>query len=75
MELGQPQHDRPATCVIAQQYSSTTFILLLFHSCKENFGASCKRPITSILFTFYKTKLLKSESAYIEIAQVGECPF
>jgi len=35
----QQQHDRPAACVVAQQYSSSTFVSLSFHSCKEKFGA------------------------------------
>jgi hypothetical protein len=34
-----PQHDRTAICVIAQQYSSATFIPLRFHFHKESFGA------------------------------------
>jgi hypothetical protein len=29
------QHDRPAACVIAQQYSSATYVLLRFHSRKD----------------------------------------
>ena len=29
------QHDRPAACVIAQQYSSAIFVLLRFHSRKK----------------------------------------
>jgi hypothetical protein len=34
----QPQHDRPAACVIAQQYSSATFVSLRFHSGKKKIG-------------------------------------
>jgi hypothetical protein len=34
-----PQWDRPAACVIAQQYSSANFSLR-FHSCKETFSSS-----------------------------------
>jgi len=33
----------PGTCVIAQQYSSTTFFSLPFHSCTEKFGALTKK--------------------------------
>jgi len=33
-ETDQLQHNRPATCVIAYSYSSTTFITLCFLSCK-----------------------------------------
>jgi hypothetical protein len=39
-----PQHiGRRAACVIAQQYSSATFISLWFHSRKEKFGARLKK--------------------------------
>jgi hypothetical protein len=31
LECDRPQHDRPAACVIAQQYSSVTLVLLGFH--------------------------------------------
>jgi hypothetical protein len=37
MEPHRPQHDCHAVYVIAQQYSSATFDLLLFHSRKEKF--------------------------------------
>jgi hypothetical protein len=37
-----PQHDHTAVCVIAQQYSSTTYIPLPFYSHKESFGAPSK---------------------------------
>jgi hypothetical protein len=30
LEFDQPQHDRPAICVVAQQYSSVTFVSLRF---------------------------------------------
>jgi hypothetical protein len=31
------QHDRPAVCVIAQQYSYATLVSLRFHPRKEKF--------------------------------------
>jgi hypothetical protein len=37
MEPHQLQHDRPGACVIAQQYSSATFVSLRFNSRKEKF--------------------------------------
>jgi hypothetical protein len=37
--MGHDQHDRPVACVIAQQYSSATFVLLRFYSRAEKFGA------------------------------------
>jgi hypothetical protein len=39
LEPDRPQHDRPADCVIAQHYSSDTFVLLRFYSRKEKLGA------------------------------------
>ena len=39
LETDRPQHDRPATCVIAQQYSSAAVIPLHFQSREENLGA------------------------------------
>jgi hypothetical protein len=39
MERDWPQHDRSAACVIAQQYSSSTFVSLCFNSRKEKQGA------------------------------------
>jgi hypothetical protein len=45
MEPDEPQHDRPLACVIAQQYSSAIFVLLRFHSSKEEFGPRFKNII------------------------------
>ena len=67
LELDRPQHDRPTACAIAQQYSSTTFVCLRFHIRKEEFGA---RFNNAILYSFFK--ILKSETAQLEIASVGE---
>ena len=39
MEPDRPQHDCLAACVIAQQYSSACFVLLLFHCRKDEAGA------------------------------------
>jgi hypothetical protein len=33
------QHDRPDACDIAQQYSSSTFVSLPFHTRKKKIGA------------------------------------
>jgi hypothetical protein len=41
----QPQRDRPTACVIARQYSSSTFASSRFHSHKEKFGAPFKNFI------------------------------
>ena len=39
LEPDRLQHDGPAVCVIAQQYSSATFVSLIFHFHKKKFGA------------------------------------
>jgi hypothetical protein len=36
------QRDRPVACVIAQQYSSATFVSSRFHYLKEKFGVRFK---------------------------------
>ena len=46
LEPDRPQHDRPAASVIAQQYSSATFVSLCYHSRKEIFGVHFKNVIT-----------------------------
>jgi len=50
VEPDRSQRDRPAACVIAQQYSSTKFVSLLFHSRKEKFGAVKSRYFKISLF-------------------------
>ena len=49
LEPDRPQHDRPATSVIAQQYCSTTIVSLHFNSRNEKFGARLKNVIRSCL--------------------------
>ena len=39
LETDEPQHDRLVACVIAQQYSFTTFVSLRFDSRMVEFGA------------------------------------
>jgi len=51
------QHDRTATCIIAQQYSSVTFASLRFHSRKEKFGVRVKLKKSLFnLFLIFKTR-------------------
>jgi len=45
-----PQNDRPAACVIAQQYSSAKFVSLRLHSHMEKFGARFKNVTDFIFF-------------------------
>jgi hypothetical protein len=52
MEPDRPQHDRPAACVIAQQYSSATFVTLRFSSPQRKFRRAFKK-ITSISFLLF----------------------
>jgi len=54
------QHDHPTATayVIAQQYSSSTFVSLCFYSHKEKLGACIKGVIVSF-FTFFKLRNLK----------------
>lgn len=45
---------------VAQQYSSTTFVLLWFHSCKEKLGTHFKNIILSFLISlFYFLSIMK----------------
>jgi hypothetical protein len=48
LEPDRPQHDRTASCVIAQQYSSAAFVSLRFRSSKEKAGVHLKNAVISI---------------------------
>jgi hypothetical protein len=56
--IGRSMTSPPNACVIAQQHSSTTFVLFRFHSRMENFGANFKTVISN-LFTSLKLRNLK----------------
>ena len=45
LKSDRPQHDYPAACVVAQQYSPSTFVQLHFHSYKEKFGERLRNVI------------------------------
>jgi hypothetical protein len=49
-----PQHDRQVACVIAQHYSSGTFVSLRFHSRKEKLSSRLKEVIISPFICFFK---------------------
>jgi hypothetical protein len=53
LQRDRPQHDRPAACVIAQQYSSATIIVLRIHSRKKKvrraFQSSCYFALLTML--------------------------
>jgi hypothetical protein len=53
MEPDRLQRGRPATCVIAQQYSSAIFVSFAFHSRKEKVGAPLKKRHRLNLFLFF----------------------
>jgi hypothetical protein len=55
----QLQHDCHAARVIAQQYSSATFVSLHFHSRKEKFNARLKNLL---FYFFYFFKLRKNDA-------------
>jgi hypothetical protein len=48
LETVRPQHDCPAACVVAQQYSSATLLSLRCHYRKKKFGAIFKTATLSI---------------------------
>jgi len=50
--LDQQQHDCFAVCVVAQQYSSTTFVSLCFHYRKEKFCANFENEIVFAFLLF-----------------------
>jgi hypothetical protein len=60
LELNRPQHERPAACVIAQQYSSATFVSLRTHSRKKKNSAYIFKMF---LFHFNFLKLYDYEIA------------
>jgi hypothetical protein len=55
-EHDHPQHDHPAACVIAQQYSSTAFVSLLFDSRRKNSARFSKKLYIYIFFKFRTTE-------------------
>jgi hypothetical protein len=48
------KHDCPSACVIAQQYSSATFVLLRSHPIMETFVAQSRHVIFNFLNIFLK---------------------
>jgi hypothetical protein len=46
LQPNRSQHDRPATWVVAQQYSSATFVSLPSHSLKQKFGERFEKVIS-----------------------------
>lgn len=50
LDLDRLKNNSLATCVVAQQYSVTSFASLCFHSYKEKFGACCSMLLRSLYF-------------------------
>jgi len=59
LEHDRPQHDSPAARVIAQQYSSATFVSSCSHSRKEKFVALLKKCYFNFLSFFFNCECLK----------------
>ena len=67
VEISEPerrQQDRPAACVVAQQYSSATCVSVLFHYAPEKFGARFKNLISVCLVL---SKLGRIETAGVSV--------
>jgi hypothetical protein len=64
----------PRRCVVAQQYSSATFISLRFHSRKEKFGRLYKNVIFFSIFIFkfacLKLRYLKFCKPEVSVASI-----
>jgi hypothetical protein len=54
LEPDRSQHDCFSTCVITQQYSSTTFFSSHFYSHKGKFGTCLKNVSILVFFYFFK---------------------
>ena len=54
-ERDRQQYDRPADCVIAEQYFPATFISLRFPCVTEKLGLRFSYVNISVLFTFLRT--------------------
>ena len=65
-----PQLARPTTCVIAQQYSSVTFVSLLFQSRKEKSRSFFENVTISVFAALFKNFLSLNLIDYFKIAFV-----
>jgi len=57
LEPERPHYDRPAVCVIAQQYSSSSIVSVTSQQRKEKFRLTFKKVIISILVVFLKLRV------------------
>ena len=64
-----PQHDRPAACVIAQQYPSANCTSLYFHYRQEKLGACFKNVIISVFELSKNNACLKEHD--LKFREVG----
>jgi len=58
-------HSHSATCVIAQQYSSATFVQWRFHSLNEKYGALSKELLQSFYFLGVFAIWRKASSSFV----------
>jgi len=63
--------DRPAVCVIAQQYSSVTLVPLRSHSRKEKLGARLKMLPFYFLFFFYLLNCVTLKFRKVKLSDSG----
>jgi hypothetical protein len=54
MEPDRPQYERPAACVIAQQYSSANLVSMHFNSPTEKLGARLKKKVVLLSSRSFK---------------------
>ena len=64
-------HDRPASCVIGQQYSSAAFVSLRLHYRNENFSARLKNFTVPVLKRFINRVSLKLRN--LKLCRAAEC--
>jgi hypothetical protein len=64
MEPDRLEYDRPTACVIAQQYSSSTFLSHRVHSRKEKFFTLFERVSVSIFFFYFLNSNIMGASVF-----------
>lgn len=69
------QHDRPVVSATAQQYYSSTFILLRFYFRKEKCSTSFTSVIISIYFLFFFLNCVNLKFRNLELRKSGRACF
>jgi hypothetical protein len=74
MKPHRPQHDLPIACVIAQQYSSATFVSLRLEPHQKRKAAIFENAIASIYFLLLKIpELSNGIGHYIQLSCFEDC--